>query len=133
VAEVAATASSSHVSALAGHALGWSFQARPFQCSISGPLECEPTAHALVAEVAATPISREPTGPGFDCTVHARPFQRSINAPLGRKPTAHAFEAEVAATPKNRDEPPGFGLAWILHARPSQCSTNVLVLPLPVK
>jgi hypothetical protein len=102
-----------------GFGLGTRFHALPFQCRMTVLLEpVEPTAQALLAEVAATPSSLSafdlevaatpvkapcPTVLGSGETFHAVPFQRKISgvsAPgLVVTPTAHAFVAEVAATP----------------------------------
>jgi hypothetical protein len=68
----------------AGAGLGTRVQVLPFQCRIRvlGLLVkqlVQPTAQALLAEVAATPESSPPpAGVGLGTRVHAVPFQRAI-------------------------------------------------------
>ena len=68
----------------AGQGLGTSFQAEPFQCSMSvrdppSPSQAAPTAQALLPDVAAIP-ERKPGNLrlGLGATVQAEPFQRAI-------------------------------------------------------
>src|SRR5215469_9970021 len=116
-----------------GFGLAIRLQVPPFQWLITlmlVPALCPlapPTAHALLAEVAATPIT--PPAPAGLCTTrHALPFQCSarplpvVGLPL--KPTAQALLAEVAATPSRL--PTLTGLGATRHALPFQCSIAVL-------
>src|SRR5215467_9414719 len=72
--------------ALPGLGLGTRFQAVPFQCRIrvwkAVPSEYSPTAHALPAELAATPrswlVRVGPPGSGLGTCFHAVPFQCRI-------------------------------------------------------
>jgi hypothetical protein len=61
-----------------------------------------PTAHALRAEVTATPLSQPWRAPaGLGATFHADPFHRAIKVAdpeVPIRPTAHALRAEKAAT-----------------------------------
>jgi hypothetical protein len=77
--------------------LGTCFQLVPFQCRISEPLVSEPTAQALLEEVAATPDRLPPGGLGLSTCCHSMPFQCRISKPRP-PPTAQALRAEVAAT-----------------------------------
>src|SRR6516162_319087 len=118
-------------------------QTVPFQCSIRVlPRKAEPTAQALVAEVAATPdrVANVP-GLGLGTRVQAVPFQCTINVlPLPSEPTAQALPAEVAATPDraplmvNDAAGPG-DLVWVaaavagvIPATPASSSGTVRVL-----
>src|SRR5215469_14550554 len=61
-----------------------------------------PTAHASLAEMAATPFRKPDLGvAGMTARAHARPFQCNItgwDVPRAVKPTAQALPADVAAT-----------------------------------
>src|SRR5580693_6718283 len=72
------------------------FQLWPFQCRISGLEAASPTAHALLAELAAT--SDRPW-PGAETRVQEWPFQCRVSDAEPAVPTAQALLAEVAATP----------------------------------
>jgi len=75
-----------------------------------------PTAHALVREIAATPVRTltaslpAPPGLGLGTTVHLTPSHRSVKVEFAGKdwcdvvPTAHALTGELAAT-ASRSEP----------------------------
>src|SRR5690348_9042805 len=93
----------------------------------------EPTAHALVGELAATAFRSllEP-GLGLGTCTQLVPFHRRIRVrsatPLAALPTAHALLAEVAATPLRKlsfPGPPWSGLATCFHAAPVQCRMSV--------
>src|SRR5262249_3448532 len=125
-----------------GLGLGTSFQLRPFQRSIRVlslvAVAYVPTAHALLAEVAATalrPVSlTRPAGFGLGTRAHFVPFQCSIRVfgPLlaEKLPTAQALLAEVAATPASTLLLPGAGAAFCTHRAPSQCRTSGMA-PVP--
>ena len=91
----------------------------------------KPTAQALLAEVAVTPLRRvlfPPCAGGLGTCVHLVPFQcrmRDWAALLMEKPTAQALLAEVAPTPDRLLSSPGLGLTTCVHLRPSQCKTRV--------
>ena len=90
---------------LRGVGVGTRVHAVPFHRTISGLglLEVQlvqPTAQALLADVAATPDRLLPAGPGLGTVFQAVPFHRRIRVlPPLVPPTAHALLAEVAATP----------------------------------
>lgn len=94
----------------------------------------KPTAQALLADEAATPVRNvwNEVSP-LKATFHDFPFQRSIRAlaqehdPLS-VPTAQAFLPEVVTTPL-RNEVPGLGLCTRFHDLPLKCS--VMVCPFP--
>jgi hypothetical protein len=69
--------------------------------SLAGPVQ--PTAHALDAEVAATPANSPPAGLGVRTWVHDLPFQCWARGYDGENqlvpPTAQTSRAELAATP----------------------------------
>jgi hypothetical protein len=94
----------------------------PFQCRIKVsplPLLVEPTAQALVGEVAVTP-ERVPAVLGI-CR-HVFPFQCRINvSPLFVEPTAQALVGEVAVTPER--VPAALGICR--HVFPFRCRINV--------
>ena len=108
-AETAATLLSG--ASVAGLGLGTCFQAVPFQCRIRvlmppkpwKQFPVQPTAQALLAEVAATPNRAPPPfGVGLGTCFQAVPFQCAITVVPGGPslaPTAQALLAEVAATP----------------------------------
>src|SRR5262249_5307275 len=83
--------------------LGTFFHVVPFQRTIKtlAVLLMTPTAQALRAEVAATPLRVLPdAGLGLGTCFQVVPFQCMIKVlPLPRSPTAQALRAEVAATP----------------------------------
>src|SRR5438552_2743651 len=122
----------------------------PSQCSIKAPPSAEPTAQALLGEVAATPARPAPgTGPesraqagaspgsGLGTCVHAVPSQCSITVcpdpgqqlrPWScQSPTAQALPGEVAATPNSSlmAKPPGFGLGTCIQVVPFQRTIQV--------
>ena len=83
--------------------LGTRFQLVPFQCRIRlWPLVVLPTAHASVAEVAATALSSPLGRPELRVCFQLVPFQCAISGlglrSLPVEPTAQALSAEVAAT-----------------------------------
>jgi len=86
-----------------GIEVGTGFQAVPFQRTIKAlaVLVMSPTAHALAAEVAATPLRVLPdAGLGLVTCFQAVPSQCTIKVlPLPRSPTAQTLLAEVAAAP----------------------------------
>jgi hypothetical protein len=99
------------------------FHVVPFQCRIrilttSRLGWVKPTAHAFLADAAATP---ESGGKLLRTCVHALPFQRRITLP-----TAQALLAEVAVTPSRESSGPGLGLGTRFHALPFQCKIKVL-------
>ena len=90
--------------------LGTTLQALPFQRSVRVRLPLlelvNPTAQALLAEVASTSRSSPPPdGSGLGEMLQAAPFQRSITGrrmgrvPVSARPTAQALEDESASTP----------------------------------
>ncbi len=84
------------------------------------PFKNQPTAQALLPDVAATPNSR-PGGLELATWVHLVPFQWCI-----REPTAHALLADVAATPSSNPSP-GLGFVTCFHLVPFQCRMRVEV------
>jgi hypothetical protein len=106
-----------------GFGLGICRHVFPFQCRINvSTLFVEPTAQALVGEVATTP-ERVPAVLGI-CR-HVFPFQCRINVlPLFVEPTAQALVGEVATTPER--VPAVVGICR--HVFPFRCRINVLVL-----
>ena len=62
------------------------------------PAGVSPTAHALLADVAATAVRFEPVGAEWGTRRHAVPFQLRISDAPPLVPTAQALRAEVAAT-----------------------------------
>jgi transcriptional regulator with XRE-family HTH domain len=87
----------------------------------------EPTAHALLADVAATPLNRRnlPEGSGVGTLRQFLPFHRRIRvfvgpSPLPVAPTAQARLADTAATPLRNTPPPGVGLGTCFHDFPFQ-------------
>jgi hypothetical protein len=79
----------------------------PFQCMISvrgwpDAVVSNPTAQALVAEVAVTPRKLGPAGVGLNTRDQAVPFQCKIRSPwlaeAKSAPTAQALAGEVALT-----------------------------------
>src|SRR6516225_2486868 len=145
-AEVAATAASLLSSGRRG--LATCFHAVPFQCTIMvwvvppvGPKQwlAQPTAQALRAEVAATPLSAPIlASAGLGIRVQAVPFQCRITVcglteerkQKAVQPTAQALRAEVAATLLRVLPSPGLGLGTRLQVVPFQCKISVL-RPLP--
>ena len=112
---------------------GGAVQAVPSQCSITAFPETvqNPTAQALAADAAATPVRRPAAGVGT--SAHAVPFQCSITVTRPRPghtvpPTAQALPGEVAATPCRLPAPPRAGPGTSVHARPFQCSINAPLL-----
>jgi hypothetical protein len=99
------------------------------------PAVTEPTAQALLAEVAATP-DRLPGRLELGTCFHAVPFHRRISVvvlvPVLEKvsPTAQASPVETAATPE-RTLSAGAGLGTCFHPVPFQCS--IRAFPLLVK
>jgi hypothetical protein len=95
-----------------------------------------PTARALSAELAATPMSSAaPAGVGLGTCVHPLPFHRSIRVRrvLYVPPTAQASLPEVADTPKRKPPPAGVGLGTRFHPAPFQRTIKVLEpVPVPV-
>gem|GEM_PF-3168070 len=90
-----------------------------------------PTAHALRADVAATPKSQPPpAGRGLGTRVHPVPFQPSIRVwPKPSTPTAQALRAEVAATPSRMLLPAGLGLGTRFHPVPFHRTIRVFSPP----
>src|SRR5260221_121501 len=86
-----------------------------------------PTAQALAADFALTPLSPAFTGGlGLATWVHLVPFQCRIKVPVPVPPTAQALLADVAATPDSPlGAPPGLGLATRVHLVPFQCRMRV--------
>jgi hypothetical protein len=117
--------------------LGTALHAVPSQCwmnVLAIPFESQklPTAHALVADVAATPREAAPElGLELGVTVQEVPFQRSISdlasAPSSVWPTAQALVAEVAATALRLACVPGLMAGTMVQALPFQCSVSVRV------
>jgi hypothetical protein len=110
----------------------------PFQCSMKPwsavPLKYTPTAHALLAEVAATPDNVPPVpGCGLVTCAHFWPFQCRIKGwpapPLSRKPTAQASVADTAPTALSQAAVPGLGLVTCRQVWPSQCRIRVRSSP----
>src|SRR5262249_7078266 len=103
-------------------------QGVPSQCAIRLPvglvtLPVKPTAHALRADVAATPTRKLlPAEAGLGTRRHAVPFQRMITVLPVRlvrvptEPTAQALLAEVAATSVRRLCRPGRGPGTRRHS-----------------
>jgi hypothetical protein len=87
---------------LRGSGLGTCFQARPFQCRITGrgvlKFPVQPTARACRAELAATPVSV--TGlvmPGGRVSRHRVPFHTAMAPLTGPAPTARASRGDTTA------------------------------------
>jgi hypothetical protein len=120
-----------------GLGLGTRVQAVPFQCRIRVlVLPMEPTAQALLAEVAAMADRTLWEGRfGAGTCLQAVPFQCRIKVLLlPVEPIAQALLAEVAATLYRTALPAGLGLATRFQAVPFQCRIRVFVLVLlPVK
>ena len=96
----------------------------------------QPTAQALVADVAATPVRMPPpAGVGLGTHFHTVPFQRRISVLQPRQvparwsvyPTAQALPADVAATPLRKLSGAGAGLGTRFHAVPFQRTIRVLL------
>src|SRR6266568_2125022 len=107
------------------------------------PLSVPPTAQALLADVAATPMSMPPGAPrpGLGTCFHAVPSHRSIKGPLNPlavaqlvQPTAQALMAESAATTRRTSGlgASGLGLGTCAHAVPFHRRISVLELAPPV-
>src|SRR5450759_5272778 len=112
-----------------GLGLGTRVHAVPFQCTIR-VLEppVSPTAHALRADVAATPMScAPPPRLGLGTRVHAVPSQCTIRVLRVVKPTAHALRAEVTATPSSAPRRSEAGLGTTFHPVPFQRAISVLL------
>ena len=87
-------------------------------------IDHEPTAQALLAEVAVT-ASREPVTWGLLAWRQVVPFQCRMRAPVDSAlPTTQALSAEVAVTPLRRAA--GLGLGIRLHVVPFQCKMRAL-------
>jgi hypothetical protein len=113
-------------------------QAVPFHRSKRGALPVsmpvEPTAHALVADVAVTELSLASVpGLGLPTIVQAVPSQCWVNVVVSVpdpktvvcvNPTAHALVADVAETDWRTAPFPWFGLGTTVHEVPSQCSMS---------
>src|SRR5215470_13968663 len=120
--------------ALAG-AEGTRLQDEPSQCSTNPaarfvPLDAKPpAAHALLAEVADTPVSSAaaPAGSGSGTRRHALPFQWRITGiwrglPVrSASPRAHALPGELAATACSQVSA-GAPAGTRLHLVPFQCT-----------
>jgi hypothetical protein len=126
-----------------GLGLGTRFQVVPFQCKISvlippkpwKQFPAQPTAQALLAEVAATPNSAPPSdGVGLGTCFQVLPFQCRICVLPGGvslPPTAQALlaeVAEVAVTAYRAPPPDGVGLGTRAQTVPFQ--RRMIVLPL---
>ncbi len=114
-----------------GSGLATRLHLAPFQCRMrvcsAVPLKKEPTAQALAADVALTPV-RPALIPrlGLATWVHLVPFQcrmRVCEGPLW-PPTAQALVEEMAATPRSAASP-GLGLVTRVHLVPFQCRMRV--------
>jgi hypothetical protein len=105
----------------------------PFHRSIKVvPVLEEPTAQALVADVAATPASAAPpAGLGLGTCFHAVPFQRRIKVLPPAVPTAQALLADVAATPAREPPDPGDGLGTCVQEVPFHRRIKVLAPLVP--
>ena len=92
-----------------------------------------PTAQAVLAEVADTPLRiisvTGPAGLGLAACAHLVPFQCRIRVLpvvlVKESPTAHALPAEVAATAPSTLSAPGAGLATWDHFVPFQRRISV--------
>jgi hypothetical protein len=92
----------------------------------------QPTAHALLADVAATPKRMLPAGLGLGIRFQAAPFQCAISVwPAAAEPTAQASWVDVAATarkmPRLANEaagPAGQDLAAAASAAPAAVTAN---------
>src|SRR2546429_9990144 len=103
------------------------------------PLKYEPTAHALVEEVAATAL-RIPSF-GLAWTFHPDPFQcrispRSTTCPLTTSwdpPTPHPLVPDVAASDPSAAPTPSSGarVRWSFHGALSPCSMRALSTVVP--
>src|SRR5579872_1772451 len=94
-------------------------------------LPMEPTAQALVGEVAAMAEMRLPEARfGLGTCSQVVPFQRRIKVLLPAEPIAQALVGEVAATLERTALPAGLGLATRFHAVPFQCMIRVFALEL---
>src|SRR5436853_6736128 len=97
-----------------------------------------PTAMALLAELASTPSSTlaPPAVLGLVDRVHAVPFQRSIRVssrePVNVCPTAQALPAEVAVTENRSLLIPAAVVGATCQEVPSQCSIRFCAWLLPV-
>src|SRR5215469_12852485 len=100
-----------------------------------------PTAQALLADVAATPLRMPPPGLGLalGTRAHAVPFQRSMTVLLTSRAfwaaplTTQALRADVAPTPQKMPLPGWSGAGTCRHAWPFQCRTSAwLAVQLPL-
>jgi hypothetical protein len=118
-------------------AIGWVVQVLPFHRSAKGDPR-PPTAVHADAELHDTAASGPPGAGGI--RDHELPFHLSANGRIlpvevTSVPTATQARAEVHDTPRSRLSvaPAGFGVDWITHAEPFQCSANVSSVPPPAK
>src|SRR5262249_3068798 len=103
----------------------------PFQRRISVLLELEsrasPTAQALVADTASTPLRSLLTpGLGLGRWTHAAPFQCRISVLLSAWPTAQTLLAENAVIARRKVVlVVGLGVGTTFQAVPFQCSARL--------